>query len=94
MIAKDGILLASDMLTVTTNLPGRPAASFYAEKILIVEDKGLAYCCAGDDLALALGEEIRTTINAEAYRNPRAFFLECCLRIIERNDSRVSPMPS
>lgn len=88
MVASDGILLASDMRCLETDLPGVPATSSYREKIVVVENKGLGYCCAGDDCALALGTQISEAITEERCNDPAAFFRDCYGRIIEGDDPR------
>src|SRR5205809_8004096 len=60
IVGSDGILLASDR--ATTRINGYRGSPFMATKITTVGDF-LAYCCAGDDTAITLSNEIEKNID-------------------------------
>ena len=56
VVASDGVLLASDRLYSRF---GQGAASTHsADKIVVHQPLGLAYCCSGDDLSVAVAQDI------------------------------------
>jgi len=50
MVGNDGVLLASDRLYTQIG-PGASRRTWHSDKIFIRDDKNIAYCSAGDDVA-------------------------------------------
>jgi len=84
MLASDGVLLASDMLTIE-KVVNKPAALSQREKIVLRRDKGIAYCCAGDELASAVGKEIAERIDSSSYSDLAGFLSNSVEEIVARD---------
>lgn len=75
IVGSDGVLLASDRLHTESGYP-RIHKGFESEKIEIIEEKKLAYCCAGDDLTVMSARRIAASIGSESIDNPKALFIQ------------------
>ena len=95
MVGTDGILIASDRLSTQSGILGQTyAGAFHTDKIMVIESKKLAYCCAGDQLSIIAGQRIVDRIEEPSWEGIRQALVVCAAEVAAEERKRSADKQS